>query len=86
MTFGECSESADIDECEGALEGDGTASGWNFFRTLGAHTRRRGWGHRASSVGVGFLGSSGIIRHDPLTMTQIESSSLLSFRKYLVKS
>jgi len=79
VSFSECGESADVDKGEGAFEGNRATGGRNFFRTFSAHAGCRRGRHWSSGVGVELCGAGGIIRHDPMTMTQIEPASQSSF-------
>jgi hypothetical protein len=79
VSFSECGESADVDKGEGAFEGNRATGGRNFLGTFGAHAGCRRGRHWSSGVGVELCGAGGIIRHDPMTMTQIEPASQSSF-------
>ena len=79
VSFSECGEPANVDKCEGSFEGNRATGGRNFLGTFGAHAGCRRGRHWSSGVGVEVLGAGGIIRHDPLTMTQIEAASQPSF-------
>jgi hypothetical protein len=79
MSFSECGESTDVDKGKGAFEGNRATGGRNFLGTFGAHAGCRRGRHWSSGVGVELLGAGGIIRHDPMTMTQIEPASQSSF-------
>jgi hypothetical protein len=80
VSFSECGESADVDKGEGAFEGNWAAGRRNFLRTFRAHTGCRRGRHWSSGVGVKVLGAVGIIRHDSMTMAQIEPVSQSSLR------
>jgi hypothetical protein len=79
VSFSQCGESTDVDKGEGSFESNWATGGRNFLGTFGAHAGCRRGRHWSSGVGIGLCGAGGIIRHDSMTMAQIESASQSSF-------